>query len=223
MAGTKELSASWEVVQVIRVEVPDAASASGLVRRLTGAFEPTSVVLDANSREVRVEENGKSRRAVARILSSIEVWLREADVDSTTVWLGDAQYTVARPRVAATNGASVRAIIDFRVDVERVGASCAVIALAGEVDMYTAPAVESELLRVIDAGACEVVVDLTGASFIDASLLRVLTRAHKQLHGRLSIVSADSNLTRLFEITGLDSVFAIHAARARATRKRAVV
>lgn len=208
---------------MIRVEVRDAASASGLVQRLTGAFEPTSVVLDANGGEVRIKENGKSRRAVARILGSIEVWLREADVDSTTVWLGDVQYTLARPRVAATNGHSVNAIVDFSVEVERVGASCAVIALTGEVDMYTAPAVESELLRVIDAGAREVVVDLTGTSFIDATLLGVLTAAHKQLHGRLSIVYGDSNLTRLFEITGLDSVFAIYAARAGATRKRAVV
>lgn len=81
---------------MIRVEVPDAASAKGLVQQLAGVLEPTSVVLDADRREVRVEENGDSSQVVAQVLGTVEDWLELFDIDSATVWLDDTQYTLAR-------------------------------------------------------------------------------------------------------------------------------
>jgi hypothetical protein len=84
---------------MIRVEVPDAASAKGLVQRLAGVFEPTSVLLDADRAEVRVEEKRKSSRTVAQVLATVEDWLAEAGADCATVWLDGSRYTLApRPR-----------------------------------------------------------------------------------------------------------------------------
>jgi anti-sigma B factor antagonist len=220
---------------MIRVEVGDGASAKGLVERLAGACEPTSVVVDIDRREVRVEENGQ---AVAQILRAIEVWLEDADADSTTVWLDGTQYTLVRQptpsaagrasgpakgrrpssgteELAARTGASAKAIVDFSVKVEPAGNSRTIVALRGEVDMYAAPAAERELRGVIDAGAREVIVDLG-----------VLTAVFKQLDalgGRISIVCGNPNVTKVFEITGLDNVFAINGARDLETRKKSVV
>lgn len=81
---------------MIRIEVPDAASAKGLVQLLAGTFEPTLVVLDADAGEVRLEENEKSSQSVAQILGAIEAWLEKEGVDSATVWLDGSRYTLAR-------------------------------------------------------------------------------------------------------------------------------
>jgi hypothetical protein len=62
----------------IRVTVPDAASAKGLVQRLAAVFDPTSVSLDADSRNVRIETGPDSTQTSSRILGTIEDWLDEA-------------------------------------------------------------------------------------------------------------------------------------------------
>jgi anti-anti-sigma factor len=66
--------------------------------------------------------------------------------------------------------------------------------------------------RASGQGATDVEVDLTNATFIDASFLGVLLSAEKRLRkhdGRISIVCADRNLSKIFEITGLDRIFPI--------------
>jgi hypothetical protein len=80
---------------MIRVEVPDAAGAEGLVQRLAGVFEPASVLLDSDHGEVRVEKKRKSSRTVARVLATVEDWLAEAGAASATVWLDGSRYTLA--------------------------------------------------------------------------------------------------------------------------------
>lgn len=79
--------------------------------------------------------------------------------------------------------------------------------------MYTAPAVESELRSAIDDGGHDLIVDLTEATFIDSTFLGVLAAAQRALAtvgGRVVIVCSDRSLAKVFEITGLDRVFAIH-------------
>jgi anti-sigma B factor antagonist len=72
---------------------------------------------------------------------------------------------------------------------------------------------------VIEQGASEVVVDLTDTTFIDSTTLGVLVGGVKRLRpngGRLSIVCSDRNITKIFEITGLNRVFPIYADRTEA-------
>ena len=91
-----------------------------------------------------------------------------------------------------------------------------IIALTGEVDLYTAPDLKEELVRVIDAGARRVVIDLTDTTFIDSTTLGVLVSGLKRLRpegGQLMLVITDRNIKKIFEITGLDRVFPIHEAR----------
>lgn len=89
---------------MIRVEVPDATSANRLVQRLAGVFEPTSVVIDADHREVRVEEQRQSSQAVAQVLGTVEDWLQDAALNSTRVWLDGTRYTLARQPAPIASG-----------------------------------------------------------------------------------------------------------------------
>jgi anti-sigma B factor antagonist len=105
----------------------------------------------------------------------------------------------------------------FSVDVERLEGDVAVVVLTGEVDLYTAPRFKDVVMHSIDDGAQRVVIDLTGATFIDSTALGVLVSAGKRLRqGVLAIACLDGNIRRILEITGLDGVFAISPSRAAA-------
>ena len=59
-------------------------------------------------------------------------------------------------------------------------------------------------------------VDLSKATFIDSTTLGVLVGGVKRLRpagGALALVCTDQNITKIFEITGLDRVFPIHGSR----------
>jgi anti-sigma B factor antagonist len=72
---------------------------------------------------------------------------------------------------------------------------------------------------VIGQGGKRVIVDFTSTTFIDSTTLGVLVGGVKRLRtndGQLSLVCSDRNITKIFEITGLDRVFAIHGSRGEA-------
>ena len=112
--------------------------------------------------------------------------------------------------------------MNFDVKTEQVGGDGYVIALSGEVDLYTAPEFKQQLLDVIGKGAKEVVVDFSDTTFIDSTTLGVLVGGVKRLRtndGQLSLVCSDRNITKIFEITGLDRVFTIYPTREEAVAK----
>jgi anti-sigma B factor antagonist len=109
--------------------------------------------------------------------------------------------------------------MNFDITTEQLADDAYVIALAGEVDLYTAPEFKQQLLDVIGKGAKEVVVDFSGTTFIDSTTLGVLVGGVKRLRtneGQLSLVCSDRNITKIFEITGLDRVFTIYPTREEA-------
>jgi anti-sigma B factor antagonist len=112
--------------------------------------------------------------------------------------------------------------LNFDVKTEKVEDGTYVISLAGEVDLYTAPEFKQQLLNVIGEGGKDVVVDFTDTTFIDSTTLGVLVGGVKRLRaqeGRLSLVCSDRNITKIFEITGLDRVFTIYPSRDEALAK----
>ena len=103
--------------------------------------------------------------------------------------------------------------MNFDVKTEKLSDGQYVISLSGEVDLYTAPEFKQQLLEVIEQGGRDVIVDLSNTTFIDSTTLGVLVGGVKRLRtneGQLSLVCSDRNITKIFEITGLDRVFAIH-------------
>ena len=89
----------------------------------------------------------------------------------------------------------------------------AVLQPQGELDLASASDLRHELFGVIDEGAKTIVVDLETTTFIDSMTIGVLLGAVRRLQehgGELRIACADPNITRIFEITLLDRVFAIY-------------
>ncbi len=88
-----------------------------------------------------------------------------------------------------------------------------VVAAEGEVDAHTAHSLREALARAIASGSRQVVADLSMVSFIDSSGLGVLVGNLKELiarQGDLRVVVTQERVTRVFEVTGLDTVFGLH-------------
>jgi anti-sigma B factor antagonist len=112
--------------------------------------------------------------------------------------------------------------MNFDIKTEQLGDDAYVISLTGEVDLYTAPEFKQQLLEVIGQGGKQVIVDFSNTTFIDSTTLGVLVGGVKRLRtneGQLSLVCSDRNITKIFEITGLDRVFTIYPTRAEAVSK----
>jgi len=106
------------------------------------------------------------------------------------------------------------AITEHPIDGERH-----VVAVRGEIDLFTAPELKQVLAQAIEIGRIRIVVDLTETTFLDSTALGVLIGAVKRLrsrHGALAMVNVDENIAKTFEITGLDQIFTIVGTRAEA-------
>src|SRR5438093_711685 len=104
--------------------------------------------------------------------------------------------------------------MSVHLDIEQT--SGCVVAVSGDADLYAAANVERELVRLVDAGKQSIVVDLTDATFIDSTMLRVLLNVSKRLRpggGELIVVCREQNIRKIFEITLLDRVLTIFDAR----------
>jgi anti-sigma B factor antagonist len=78
--------------------------------------------------------------------------------------------------------------MDLGLDVEERD-GFAVLSVRGEVDVYTAPRFRERLIDLVTEGKHKIIVDLEGVDFLDSTQSRIL---------------------KVFEITGLTKVFAIH-------------
>ena len=102
--------------------------------------------------------------------------------------------------------------LEFSISDRRLDGDTHVIEVLGEVDLFTAPEFKERVMAPIAAEVERVVVDLTGATFIDSSSLGVLIGAHRRLRargGRLLIACDDAGILKTFRVTGLDGVFTI--------------
>ena len=109
--------------------------------------------------------------------------------------------------------------MDFDIASERPSEGVFIITLSGEVDLYTAPEFKQQLIDAVAEGAKHVVVDLSKTTFIDSTTLGVLVGGVRRLRekdGDLSLVCSDRNITKIFEITGLNQVFSIAPSREEA-------
>ena len=105
---------------------------------------------------------------------------------------------------------------DFSSERSMVRDGLGLLTLAGEVDLYTAPRFKDDLVALIEDGATDVVVDLSGVTFIDSTALGVIISGVKRLHerdGRLAIVAGSRPVVRILDITGLDKVLTIFETR----------
>ena len=105
---------------------------------------------------------------------------------------------------------------EFGVETVEAEGSVSMISVRGQADLHTASDLRGAISGAIDRGAVHLVVDLSEATFIDSMTLGVLLGAVKRLRpagGTVSVVCDDPHIRRIFEITLLDRVFALHTDR----------
>jgi anti-sigma B factor antagonist len=102
--------------------------------------------------------------------------------------------------------------VDFGVATRQAGAYT-VVEVTGEFDVYTAPVLEESLGELVDGGQRDIVVDLTGVTFMDSTGLGLLIKALKwtrEKDGSLRIVASTEKVLKVFRVTGLDTVLSLH-------------
>ncbi len=100
----------------------------------------------------------------------------------------------------------------FRTQIREIQ-GIPVVELEGEVDLSTSPQFKEIVYRLIDAGRRDIVVDLDGLDFMDSTGLGVLVAVLKKMSlegGRIRLVCSKRSILKVFNITGLDKVFAIY-------------
>jgi anti-sigma B factor antagonist len=89
----------------------------------------------------------------------------------------------------------------------------AVLEVAGEIDVYTAPKLREKLIELVNEGSYHLVVDLERVDFLDSTGLGVLVGGLKRVRnheGSLKLVCTQDKILKIFRITGLTKVFPIH-------------
>ena len=90
---------------------------------------------------------------------------------------------------------------------------CAVLRMAGEMDVYTSPKLRQQVAELAENGTIHVIADLRGIDFLDSTGLGALVGSLKRLRvrqGSLMVVTSGGRILRLFQITGLTRAFALY-------------
>src|SRR5437773_12379587 len=102
--------------------------------------------------------------------------------------------------------------MDLGLDVsERDGYT--VLAVRGEVDVYTAPRFRERLIELVSEGKHRIVVDLEGVDFLDSTGLGVLVGGLKRLRSHaaaLALVCTQARILQVVELTGPTKESSIH-------------
>ena len=103
--------------------------------------------------------------------------------------------------------------VELKVSSRSQGDHELVIA-TGEIDLYTAPRLQSELAAVIAsaAPAARVIVDMSGVDFCDSTGMNVLLSCLRQARergGELELAAPRPAVRKILSVTGLDAVFTV--------------
>jgi anti-sigma B factor antagonist len=111
---------------------------------------------------------------------------------------------------------------DFELTLARRPGGTSVLTLAGELDLYRAPAFEHALAEALEPDAARdglrVVVDLRAVTFLDSNTLALLLAAHGRQQargGELLILVGPHTPTTVFAVTGFDRLLTIKHVRPR--------
>jgi anti-sigma B factor antagonist len=87
------------------------------------------------------------------------------------------------------------------------------VALSGEIDLYTAPKLQSELAAALKADhPVQLVVDMAGVDFCDSTGMNVLLAAQRLARehgGNVELSGPRPAVRKILSVTGLESVFTV--------------
>ena len=98
-----------------------------------------------------------------------------------------------------------------------------IVAVGGEIDVYTAPKLRDKITELVGNGDYHLVIDMEKVDFLDSTGLGVLVGGLKKVRahdGSMRLICNQERLLKIFRITGLAKVFAIHGSQADALAER---
>ena len=108
-----------------------------------------------------------------------------------------------------------------QMDSPTLNSAWVVLTFAGELDMARTPDLDQMAAEVLSRDRVDVVVDLSGVSFMDSSALRWLLNFQDRIDGasgRLRLAAPPGgSLERLLSLSGLDAQFRVFRTLAEAT------
>ena len=87
-----------------------------------------------------------------------------------------------------------------------------VVEVGGELDVYTAPRLMQVVADSVAQGHRDLVIDLSGVTFMDSTALGVLVSSRQMVaegEGRLRLVLSDPHVGKIMRITGFQDLFEI--------------
>ena len=117
-------------------------------------------------------------------------------------------------------------ISDETVD-EAIAGGVGVLSAGGEIDYAASPLLHEHIARHVKAGTRHLIIDLSGATFIDSTAIGVLMGAVGSLRdtcgGTLAVVCVHENVLKILEISGLQAAIALYRTREEALSALALV
>ena len=110
--------------------------------------------------------------------------------------------------------------VNLQVQTRLLDDHTAIVALTGEMDVYTTPQAKEVMLDLLEKGYHHLVVNLQHADYLDSTALGMLVGTLKRVReqgGDLRLVAPPARIRRLLEITRLNLVFQIDATEQEAT------
>ncbi len=104
---------------------------------------------------------------------------------------------------------------------EDLSESISLVGLSGRLDQTVIPKVESALLKELEEGNAQLIVDMTEVSYVNSGGLRCLLTAWRKANdqdGRIVLCSLSDRVKDVFEIVGFDKVFEIYETRSKAVQ-----
>jgi len=109
----------------------------------------------------------------------------------------------------------------FQISEPARSGRASVIAVSGELDLATAPQLREALARALTDVDHEVIVDMSGVTFIDSTALRVLLDAQRTRGSArpLVVVCDQLNVLRIIKITAFAGAFEIFSTLEKAVER----
>jgi anti-sigma B factor antagonist len=103
--------------------------------------------------------------------------------------------------------------MDLTLNVYSDSPDYTVVAVGGEIDVYSAPKLREKLISLVESGSYHLIIDMEAVEFLDSTGLGVLVGGLKRVRahdGWIDLVCTQGRILRIFRITGLSRVFNIY-------------
>ena len=125
---------------------------------------------------------------------------------------------VTRGSLPKFRPSEVREYVDLSLETRHEDGNT-IIEVGGEIDVYTAPKLRDKITELVGNGNYHLVIDMEKVDFLDSTGLGVLVGGLKKVRahdGSMRLICNQERLLKIFRITGLAKVVAIHSSQADA-------